>query len=145
MFSNDRNELRKVFFDSWKMKLEGKPLDAMQQRITDVIAQHPEYHALFRDENNLERDYDPAAGEGNPFLHMSMHIALAEQLGTDRPNGIRACHVQLTQIAGSAHEAEHRIMECLSEALWQAQRHNRMPDENAYLDCIRRRINKRVV
>jgi hypothetical protein len=142
MFNNDRNELRKVFFDSWKLKLEGKPLDAMQQRIADIVAQHPEYHALLNDENNLERDYDPAAGESNPFLHMSMHIALAEQLGTDRPNGIRACHVQLTQLTGSAHEAEHRIMECLSEALWQAQRYNRMPDENAYLECIRRRINK---
>ena len=142
MFSNDRNELRKVFFDSWKLKLEGKPLDAMQQRIADVIAQHPEYRTLLSNENNLDRDYDPAAGDSNPFLHMSMHIALAEQLSTDRPTGIRACHVQLTQFTGSAHEAEHRVMQCLSEALWQAQRHNRMPDENAYLDCIRRLLNK---
>ena len=102
MFSNDRNELRRVFFDSWKLKTEGKPLDAMQQRIADVIAQHPEYHALLRDENNLDRDYDPAAGDTNPFLHMSMHIALAEQLGTDRPVGIRAFHVQLSQLSGSA-------------------------------------------
>jgi len=142
MFSSDRNELRRVFFDSWNLQLEGKPLDAMQQRIADVIAQHPEYHALLNDVENLDRDYDPAAGEGNPFLHMSMHIALAEQLATDRPAGIRACHARLTQFTGSAHEAEHRIMECLSEALWLAQRHNRLPDENAYIDCIRKHLTK---
>jgi Domain of unknown function (DUF1841) len=141
MFSNDRNELRKIFFDCWKLKLDDKPLDAMQQRITDVIAQHPEYHALLQNETNLERDFDPTTGESNPFLHMSMHIALAEQLGIDRPVGVRNFYARLTQLTGSAHEAEHRIMECLSEALWQAQRHNRVPDENAYLDCIRKCLN----
>ena len=137
MFSNDRNELRRVFFDCWKLKTEGRPLDAMQQRIADVIEQHPEYHALLQNESNLERDFDPAAGDTNPFLHMSMHIALAEQLATDRPPGIRLRHLQITQLTGSAHEAEHHMMQCLGEVLWQAQRNQRMPDENAYLDCLK--------
>ncbi len=137
MFSNDRNELRRVFFDCWKLKQDGKPLDALQQMIAGVIEQHPEYHGLLQSDDSIGRDYDPSQGETNPFLHMSMHIALIEQISTDRPAGIRDCHQRLTRSLGSVHEAEHRMMQCLSEAIWQAQRNNTAPDEAAYLACLR--------
>lgn len=137
MFSNDRTELRKVFHDCWKSKQDGQVLDALQHMIVSVIEQHPEYHGLLDKVDNLDKDYDPAQGETNPFLHMSMHIALIEQITTNRPVGIRDCHQLLTQSLGSAHDAEHRMMECLSEAIWQAQRNNAMPDETAYMDCLK--------
>ena len=137
MFSNDRSELRKVFYDCWKLKQRGQPLDALQQMIAGIIEQHPEYHDLLEQESAIERDYHPAEGEANPFLHMSMHIALVEQISTNRPDGIRDCHARLARKLGSAHEAEHRMMDCLSEAIWQAQRNNAMPDEAAYLACLK--------
>ena len=140
MFSNDRTALRKVFHDCWQLKQQGQLLDALQQMIVSVIEQHPEYHRLLEQQDGLDRDYDPALGETNPFLHMSMHIALAEQVSTNRPDGIRACHQQLAQSLGSAHEAEHRMMACLSEAIWQAQRHNTMPNETAYLTCLKKLV-----
>ena len=138
MFSNDRTELRRVFLDCWKLKLQGQALDALQQMIVSVIEQHPEYHSLLENSDNLDRDYHPAQSEANPFLHMSMHMALTEQISTDRPPGIRDCHQKLTQSLLSPHEAEHRMMDCLSEAIWQAQRNNTMPDETAYLACLRK-------
>jgi len=136
MFSNNRTELRKVFYDCWKLKQDGQVMDALQQMIASVIEQHPEYHSLLEKDANIDRDYHPAHGETNPFLHMSMHIALIEQISTNRPDGIRDCHQKLTQSLGSAHQAEHRMMDCLSEAIWQAQRNNGMPDEAAYLTCL---------
>jgi hypothetical protein len=136
MFSNDRTELRRVFHDCWKLKQQGQTLDALQQMIASVIEQHPEYHSLLENSDNLDRDYHPAHGETNPFLHMSMHIALVEQISTDRPAGIRECHQKLAKTLGSPHEAEHRMMDCLSEALWQAQLNNTMPDEAGYLSCL---------
>ena len=138
MFSNDRSELRQVFFDCWKLKQDGRPLDALQQMIASVIEQHPEYHGLLQSADGLDRDYDQSQGETNPFLHMSMHIALIEQISTDRPAGIRDCHQKLSRSLGSAHEAEHRMMQCLSEAIWQAQRNHTAPDETAYLACLRK-------
>jgi len=137
MFSNDRTELRKVYYDCWKLKQEGQVLDALQRMIVSVIEQHPEYHRLLQKTDDLDRDYQLSQGETNPFLHMSMHIALIEQISTNRPDGIRECHQQLTQSLGSAHEAEHRMMACLSEAIWQAQRNNTTPDEAAYLTCLK--------
>jgi hypothetical protein len=140
MFSNDRTELRKVFYDCWKLKQGGHALDALQQMIAGVIEQHPEYHGLLEQDAALQRDYHAAEGETNPFLHMSMHIALVEQISTNRPEGIRDCHAGLTRALGSAHQAEHRMMDCLSEAIWQAQRNNTMPDEAAYLACLRKLV-----
>ena len=138
MFSSDRTELRGMFYAAWKMKRDGKVLDALQQMIVDVIEQHPEYHALLENPDGLDRDFSPALGETNPFLHMSLHIALVEQVSTDRPAGIRDCHQRLARALASTHEAEHRMMQCLSEAIWQAQRRNTVPDEAAYIECLRR-------
>ena len=136
MFNNDRNQMRKVFFDCWKAHQENLPMDAMQKIIANIIELHPEYHALLEKEDNLEKDYLPEQGKTNPFLHMSMHIALHEQISTDRPAGIEAIYQQLIQKYSSAHDAEHAMMECLGASLWQAQRDQSMPDEARYLNCL---------
>ena len=138
MFSQDRSQMRKVFFDCWKAHREGAPLDAMQKIITHIIELHSEYQHLLENEAALDKDYLPNQGEVNPFLHMSMHIALHEQISTDRPDGIKALYQSIIMKQGSAHEAEHAMMDCLGEALWTAQRNNAMPDEAAYFECLRK-------
>jgi hypothetical protein len=57
---------------------------------------------------------------------------------TDRPAGIRRIHETLTRELGERMAAEHRMMDCLAETLWSAQRNNTMPDEQAYLGCLER-------
>jgi hypothetical protein len=136
MFTNDRNQMRKVFFDSWKAHRENAPMDAMQKIIANIIELHPEYHTLLEKEDNLDKDYLPDHGETNPFLHMSMHIALHEQISTNRPAGIADTYQQLIKTHNSAHDAEHAMMECLGESLWRAQRDQRMPDEDTYMKCL---------
>lgn len=139
LFGQDRGELRRAFFETWRKRQAGEALEPLETAIASVIEHHPEYHALLADpERNLERDYFPEGGETNPFLHMSLHIAIQEQLGTDRPAGIREQYQALMQRLADPHEVEHRIMECLMQMLWEAQRENRMPDEAGYLDCLRR-------
>ena len=140
MFGNDRNQLRQVFYDCWRLRQDGKALDALQQTVVGVIEQHPEYHPVLENDRLRDRDYDLALGETNPFLHMSLHIALIEQVSTDRPAGIRDIHRQLALATGSAHVAEHAMMECLSEAIRQAQHRQSAPDEAAYLACLRKLV-----
>ena len=137
MFDTDRNQLRKVFFDSWKSRTEGKPMDAMQEIVANIVELHPEYHSLLENHDALDKDYTPDHGETNPFLHMSMHIALHEQISTNRPAGIQDCYTQIITNTGSEHDAEHAMMECLGESLWKAQRNNTMPDETEYLQCLK--------
>lgn len=138
MFGQDRNQLRKFFATSWQKRRENIPMEPLENMVADIVAQHPEYHALLSAAEVTDRDYTPADGETNPFLHMGMHITLAEQLSTDRPAGIRQLHQQISNKHGNAHDAEHRMMECLGLILWEAQRANRMPDEQAYLECLRK-------
>lgn len=142
MLGNDRHQLRSMFTEAWQRQQRGLPLDALQQVIVNIIALHPEYHGAVTDPDALEQDYNPETGETNPFLHMSMHIALHEQISTDRPTGITSCYKDLCTALGSDHEAEHAMMECLGEALWEAQRSHRMPDEAAYLGCIKKLLNE---
>lgn len=139
MFGTDRTALRRFYAESWRKARAHEPLEALEQQIASVISEHPEYHSwLEADEEALAHDFAPESGESNPFLHMGMHLALREQLATGRPAGIRELWPLLLKKVGDAHEVEHRMMECLGQALWEAQRNNRMPDEAAYLECLRK-------
>jgi hypothetical protein len=131
-----RDALRRRYLDAWRKSREHLPLEPLEAQIADVVAQHPEYHALLADEQSLATDF--AGGAGNPYLHLGLHMALREQVGTDRPAGIAAIHRALAQRLGSAHAAEHRMMEVLATALWEAQRRGAPADEQAYLELLRR-------
>lgn len=138
IFGNDRDALRRYYAESWRKACNNEPLQPLEQQIATVISEHPEYQKLLRsDEGMLERDYLPEDGVTNPFLHMGMHLALREQLATGRPVAIRDIWQKLLKRYGDSHETEHRMMECLGQVLWEAQRSGRMPDEAGYLACLR--------
>ena len=140
MYTTDRAQLREFFFQAWRKHREGQPLEGVEQLIVEVALRHPEYHdVLDNPERQTDRDYLPALGESNPFMHLSLHIAVAEQLSIDQPPGVRAGFQQLRLKHGDAHAAEHVVMECLGESLWQAQRSRQPLDQTAYLECVQRR------
>ena len=135
----DRSSLRRSYVEAWRKRREGAPLEPLEHQIADVVELHPEYQpVLEQDAQALHRDYSPAGGQSNPFLHMGMHLAIREQVATNRPAGIAAIHAAISARLGSAHEAEHRMIECLGEALWRAQRSGLPPDESVYLESLRR-------
>jgi hypothetical protein len=139
LYGNDRERMREVYCQAWARHRQGKPLQPLHARIVDVARQHPEYHRLLEDpEQSLHRDYPPELGETNPFLHMAMHLAIREQVETDRPPGIRGLYAALLRESGDSHRLEHGFMDCLAEALWQAQRDGGEPDEHRYLACLRK-------
>jgi len=143
MFGQDRDQTRQVFIKAWQKHLESKSLEPLEAIIVTIVSQHPEYQDMLTNTDKaLGAEYLPENGETNPFLHMGMHIAIHEQLSTDRPSGIAGIFQQLVMLSGDAHHAEHQVMDCLGEMLWQAQREQRMPDEQAYLTCLRQLLEK---
>lgn len=135
---SSRDELRQHYVSAWQRRLQGLPLEPLDATIVDVIELHPEYQALLEDESGVSRPFAIDAGQTNPFLHMSLHLGLREQLATRRPAGIEAIHTALVRRLGSVHDAEHRMMEVLAETLWEAQRAGRAPDEKLYLERLRK-------
>ena len=139
IFSQDRNEMRQVFIESWRKFRAGETMQPLEQLIAQAIKAHPEYHALFDDPQAAQdQDYTPEMGQSNPFLHLGLHIAVQEQIAADRPTGIRELYQKLAARSGDAHDTDHRIAECMAEALWSAQRNNTAPDENVYLECVKK-------
>lgn len=136
--NQSRDELRRVYVDAWRKHRERLPMEPLEAQVADVIALHPEYQAALENPDAVvDRDYSPEGGQSNPFLHMGLHLAVRDQAATDRPAGIRQAFEAVAARMGSAHAAEHRIIECLAEALWEAQRAGRPPDEHAYLERVK--------
>ena len=141
MFSPSRAQARRFLFDTWRKQRDGAPLTDLERMALAVMLLHPEYHAqLDRPDQYLERDYLPENGEANPFLHLSMHLAIREQLSIDQPRGVVAHYRRLREKTGDEHEAEHTLLECLGEMLWQAQRRGTPPDAGVYFDCLGRAL-----
>lgn len=137
MFNPSRDQARQFLFDTWQKHRQQVPLTELERLALAHLLSHPEYHAtLEAPDRFLQREYHPVAGETNPFLHLSMHIAISEQLSIDQPPGIRAAFQRLRERLGDDHAAAHRVMECLAEMLWHAQRDGTPPDTALYLNCL---------
>ena len=135
----DRSELRRHYTEAWRKRRAALPMEPLEHQLATVVGEHPQYQALLEaDPEALHRDFAPDDGQVNPFLHMGLHLAVREQVATNRPAGIAAIHTELCRRFGDRHSAEHRMMECLGEALWLSQRTGRPPDEGAYLESLRR-------
>jgi hypothetical protein len=139
-YTQDRDKLRQHWADVWKKARNNEPMDALETLIARVIEAHPEYHALLDNEHHLANEYLPEMGETNPFLHMGMHLAIQEQVVTDRPAGIRQLYENISEKTQDFQKTEHIMMDCLGEALWQAQKEQKPADETAYLNCVKHKF-----
>lgn len=139
-YSQNREALRQKFFDAYNKFINKQPLEAVEKIILTTIQSHPEYADIFeRQAYYLTKDYNVELGETNPFLHMSSHIGLHEQLSTNRPKGITKIYQTLIKSSkGSPHDIEHQMIEIMMESIWQSQRDNVMPDEKAYLKKLKK-------
>jgi hypothetical protein len=135
----NRDQMRRMYLEAWRKYSARAPLEPLEAQLAAVIAEHPEYVAwLEAGEQALSSEFTPEGGRENPFLHMGLHLAIREQVATNRPAGIAEIHQKLSERLGDPHAAEHAMLEPLAETLWDAQRQGRMPDEQSYLERLRK-------
>ncbi len=140
MFQPSQNDVRRFFCAAYTRSRAGLPLDPMQALAARWVDEHPEYHADLADEAAaLAAVYTVEEGRTNPFLHLSMHLTIEEQLAIDQPHGIRQAVELLAARRHSLHAAHHEVMECLGDMIWASQKNGRPPDGQAYLENVRRR------
>jgi hypothetical protein len=129
--------------EAWRKRRESVPATPLETMAADIVSEHPEYHALLgAGDDALAQDWTPDSGDTNPFLHLSLHLAIAEQLQIDQPPGIKSAFERLCVRHGDRHEALHQILDCLGEVIWKAQRDQAPPDGAAYLECIQRKAGQ---
>jgi hypothetical protein len=137
IFSNDRKKLRQMYADAWHKSQNRQVLSPLEAQIAKVIEDHPEYQSELGGEA-LEASFTPSEDKTNPFLHMGLHLAVRDQVATDRPPGISYTFQELVKQYSDPHESEHRMLDCLAETLWEAQNQNAPPDEQKYLERLRK-------
>ncbi|QID18138.1 DUF1841 family protein [Nitrogeniibacter mangrovi] len=139
MFDPSRDQARQFFLDAWQKHRDGSVLTPMESLFVGIAELHPEYHPFLEDPDAIDRDFSPDDGQINPFLHLSLHLAVEEQLSIDQPPGLKAAFAQLQLRLGNRHDALHEVLECLGETIWRAQRDRQPPDGAAYVQAVRKR------
>ncbi|WP_428425410.1 DUF1841 family protein [Methylibium sp.] len=143
MFTPSQHEVRRFFCEAHRKQRAGEVLSPIEAMASDWVLEHPEYYADLADADAaVVASYSVEEGRTNPFLHLSMHLSITEQVSVDQPRGIKQAFELLTARRGSAHEAQHEMMECLGEMVWASQRSGLPPDGEAYIDCVRRRATR---
>lgn len=137
LFNPSRNQVREFFFNTWGKFRQQKPLTDLEKIALEVIQMHPEYHAILSQPAQYsQQEYFPEMGETNPFLHMSLHLSVIEQISINQPIGIASIYDSLKAQHQETHRAQHDMLDCLAETIWQAQRHQRPLDAEHYLSLL---------
>ena len=139
MFNPSRDQARQFLIDAWDKRRQRLPATPMETLAADLVDLHPEYHELLEAPDALTREWTPEDGETNPFLHLSMHLSISEQISIDQPAGVKTRYAALAARLGDEHAAQHAVMDCLAEMIWRAQRDNQPPDGAAYLLCLEKK------
>lgn len=140
MFQPSQHDVRSFFCATWRKQRDGLLLTPIESQAATWIVEHPEYHATLADEPAaLAASYTVEDGRENPFLHLSMHLSITEQVSIDQPRGIRAAVEALAHRRASLHEAHHEVMEALGEMVWASQRSGLPFDGEGYIERIRMR------
>ena len=133
MLSQDRKKQREYLANSWQKYTSNKPLEPLEIQLVSIIEIHPEYHDLI---GNIDSEYFPEQGEVNPFLHISLHLALRDQLSINQPKGVKEAHQKLMNHYKDPHVVEHLMMECITKMIYLSQKNNTPINQEVYLNCI---------
>lgn len=140
LFNPSRDEVRSFFFEAWRKFNAQQVLTDLEKIAVSVMHMHPEYHSLLNQPEQFQQQaYYPEMGETNPFLHMSLHLSILEQLSINQPIGIKAIYDKLNIQHQNEHDAQHAILECLGETIWQAQRNQTGLDAQHYLTLLQQK------
>lgn len=141
LFNPSRDEVREFFFSTWAKFKQNLTLIDLEKIALGVMHMHPEYHAILEaPEQFKNQEYFPEFGETNPFLHMSLHVSIFEQISINQPTGITAIYETLKIKHQNEHDALHEMLDCLAETIWQAQRNNTALDSAAYLHLLQLKV-----
>ena len=141
MFDPTRDQARTFFIQAWQKHQSLEVLTPLELMVAQIISMHPEYHPDLNDPEVMSREFDIRAGRTNPFLHLSMHLAIAEQISIDHPPGIRQIHTNMASSLGE-HQAIHEIMECLGQVIWESQRLGQPLNNETYLELLNQRATR---
>lgn len=140
LFNPSRDEVREFFFGIWAKFKASQTLTDLEKIGLGVIHMHPEYHAILDAPAQFKHQaYFPEMGETNPFLHMSLHLSILEQISINQPIGIANIYDQLKLKHQNEHDAQHDILECLAEVIWQAQHNKTALDANYYVQLLQQK------
>jgi hypothetical protein len=138
MFNPSKEQVREFFCTAWKKHQESGVLTPLESIAARWMVEHPEYHGILNHPMEaMNADFSVENGQTNPFLHLSMHMSLSEQIQANQPVGIREISRELMLRLDSEHEAHHRMMECLGEVLWDCAQTGEEPDMHRYLDALK--------
>jgi hypothetical protein len=143
LYNPSRDQARQFLFVAWANFKKNLSLTDLEKIAVEVIQMHPEYHVVFDSpERFMHQQYFPEMGETNPFLHITLHLSVIEQISINQPIGITQVYDKLRQRHNDTHLAYHDLIDSLAETIWQSQRNNEPLNSERYLILLRQKTRE---
>ncbi|AGF49226.1 DUF1841 family protein [Candidatus Kinetoplastidibacterium galati] len=136
MFNPSLDQARYFFIEVWNKHKLSKTLTPIEKTTIACILEHPQFYKDLDNKESIKNSYNSNFPESNPFLHLSMHLAISEQLLIDQPCGIKAAYNKLIT-SNDPHTAIHKIIKCLTLTIQYSQTHRLELDSNKYMNLIK--------
>ena len=140
-----RKKSHEQFRSIWKAAQTGD-LDSLsdeQRSLAGIMIEHEQYHDQF-EIANMFYDYDYDAGsKTNPFLHITLHQVIQDQLEQREPIEALQFYNSMRRHKVSRHEAIHCIAAILSFLFYDLSARKEEFDNEKYRSLLRKYKNKK--
>lgn len=116
----------------WQLALAGAPLTIEQMRLVRVMQEHPEYRSIWDNPEEASAGLEDLT-EPNPFLHVTAHMMVEEQIAGRNPPDVAVVVSRLTRSGDSRHEAIHKVANVLMGEVWDVLAKKREFDREKYV------------
>jgi hypothetical protein len=133
-----RQAFRRTVYHIWSM-LQAGLIDEMNEAeygIARILLEHPEYEDFFENEEILDGQKFDAGSKGNPFLHISFHKMVQDQLEAGRPEEATLFLEFMEEKGYDRHEVIHAIMKILTILISEAMQNRQSLDVDRYRSIL---------
>jgi hypothetical protein len=133
-----RQAFRRTVYHIWGMIQAGlvDEMNEAEYAIARILLEHPEYGDFFEDEKILDgRKFDTGSAV-NPFLHVSLHKMIEDQLEAGHPEEVRFFFESMEAKGNDRHEIVHVIMKILSILIFEAMHSRQSLDVDRYRSIL---------
>lgn len=137
MSSSEKRRIRQIWQSSQKDTLTQEE----DKRLAKILMEHKEFHNYWESSHTTRQTTKIPEGV-NPFLHVSLHLIIENQLAQNNPSQVHRFYLREIDKGVLRHQVIHRIAAIFSEILFDSLKYRKPFNREKYLQLLEEEIQR---